>query len=249
MPNQNDKQKNADSAANGVSRRGLLKSAAIASGLVTLGVHASAQEKEQRQLPLRQTGGAKPIADRLKTSDTALKKRARSDYQRSLKRYGGRFSNPIRQLFVTAQEKCCPQFGVVIIGSGYGASICAARLSQMLRPDQRICMIERGREWVPGTFPDRTVDVFKNTRNALAGRAKGQLNNPLGLYNVMMNDEVNVLTGNGLGGGSLVNASIALRPNHEVFEQKEWPKALRDVSVLNPKIDSSRTGGSSVIGR
>ena len=95
-------------------------------------------------------------------------------------------------------------------------------------------MIERGREWVPGTFPDRTVDVFKNTRNALAGRAKGQLNNPLGLYNVMMNDEVNVLTGNGLGGGSLVNASIALRPNHEVFEQKEWPKALRDVSVLNP---------------
>ena len=234
MPNQSENRAAAKASADRVSRRGWLKSTAMASGLVTLGVHASAKEKQQRQLPLRQTGGAKPIADRIKTSDTAIKKRARDDYARSLKRYGGRFSNPIRQLFVTAQEQCCPHFGVVIIGSGYGASICAARLSQMLRPDQRICMIERGKEWVPGTFPDRAADVFKNTRNALVGRAKGQLNNPLGLFNVMMNDEVNVLTGNGLGGGSLVNASIALRPNHEVFEQKEWPKALRDVSVLGP---------------
>ena len=214
-------------------RRTWLKSAVIGAGsLVSLGVHASAQEK-QRQKPVRQTHGAKPIADRLKTSDSPLKKRARNDYQRSLKRYGGRFSSPIRQLFVTSKEQCCPQFGVVVIGSGYGASICAARLSQRLRPDMRMCVIERGKEWVPGTFPDRTVDVFKNARNVLAGPGRGQLNNPLGLFNVMMNDEVNVLTGNGLGGGSLINASIALRPNHEVFEQKEWPKALRDVSVLD----------------
>ena len=218
--------------ADSLNRRSWLKSAAFASGLVTLGVHASAQEK-QRQKPIKQTGGARPIADRLKTSDTPLKKRARRDYQRSLQRYGGKFSNPIRQLFVTAKEQCRPQFGVVVIGSGYGASICAARLSQKLHPDQRICILERGKEWMPGTFPDRTVDVFKNARNSLAGPGKGQLNNPLGLYNVMMNDEVNVLTGNGLGGGSLINASIALRPNHEVFEQKEWPKALRDVRVLN----------------
>ena len=215
------------------SRRAILKSAVVTTMSVSMASPANAQQKK-RSKQIRSTGGKKPIKDRLGTSDTPLKKRARADYKRSLSCHGGQFSNPIRQLFVTAQEKCEAQFGVVVIGSGYGASICAARLSSKLRDEHRICILERGKEWVPGTMPDSATTVFGDTRNNLAGPQKGQLNNPLGLYNVMMNDEVNILAGNGLGGGSLINASIALRPNHEVFQQKEWPKALRDVAVLAP---------------
>lgn len=222
----------------GVSRRKLLKSAIVTTMSVGINVPVAAQDvKAKRERPVRQTSGAKPIKDRLRSSDSKIKRRARKDFQKSLGPYGGRFSSPIRNLFVAAEEECHIHFGVVVIGSGYGASICAARLSSRLRDDQRICMIERGKEWAPGTFPDSLTDVFGNARNLLAGPQKGQLNNPLGLFNVMMNDEVNVLTGNGLGGGSLINASIALRPNHEVFEQKEWPRALRDVSVLAPYYD------------
>lgn len=172
--------------------------------------------------------------ERRRTSDTPLKRRAREDYRQSLIRYGGSFSNNIDNLLADSCRSDELHFGVVVVGSGYGASICAARLSQRLRPGVRICILERGREWVPGNFPDRFSDMLKETRTAIAGPTRGQVTNPLGLYNLMMNKEVNLLTGNGLGGGSLINASIALRPHHEVFQQSQWPEALRDVAILEP---------------
>jgi len=52
-----------------------------------------------------------------------------------------------------------------------------------------------------------------------------------------MNDEVNILGGNGLGGGSLINANVALRPHREVFQQSRWPVALRNVETLGPYYD------------
>ena len=165
------------------------------------------------------------IGRRTKTSVTPLKQRAASDYRHSLQAYGGQLSNPIRDLFTTAKKQEKIHFGVVVVGSGYGASITAAKLSQKLRPDQRICMLERGKEWVPGTFPDTFANVSGDARAVLAGPTKGQVTNPLGLFNLQMNDEVNILTGNGLGGGSLINASIALRPDAEVFRQQRWPEA------------------------
>ena len=178
------------------------------------------------------------LGHRTKTSLTPIKLRAVSDYRTSLKAYGGQFSNPIRDLFTSAKKQDKIHFGVVVVGSGYGAAITAAKLSQRLKPDQRICMLERGKEWVPGTFPDTFADVSGNARANLSGPTKGQVTKPLGLFNLMMNDEVNVLTGSGLGGGSLINASIALRPDADVFRQQRWPEALRHVEVLGPYYDA-----------
>lgn len=178
------------------------------------------------------------IASRTRTCNTPIKKQASDDYRNSLKAYGGRLSNPIRDLFVSAKKEDKIHFGVVVVGSGYGAAITAAKLSQKLRPGSRICMLERGKEWIPGSFPDTFANVMGNTRANLAGPTKGQVTQPLGLFNLMMNDEVNILSGSGLGGGSLINASIALRPHKEVFEQSRWPMALRNVEVLGPYYDS-----------
>lgn len=177
------------------------------------------------------------IGKRTKTRNTPLKQRAADDYRRSLAQYGGQLSNPIRELFTTAKNRDAIHFGVIVIGSGYGASITAARLSQQLRTDHRICMLERGKEWTPGTFPDSFSKVSGNANSVLAGPTQGQEIRPLGLFNLMMNDEINILSGNGLGGGSLINASIALRPHREVFEQPRWPEALKNVDVLGPYFD------------
>jgi cholesterol oxidase len=182
-------------------------------------------------------GRPKPMRNRSYTCDTPLKQRAASDYEASLHHYGGRLANPIRQLFTTTENQSVLHFGVVIIGSGYGASIVAARLSQHLRNDLRICILERGKEWVPGTFPDKLPDLFKNATTSLTGPTQGQRIHPLGVYEISMNDEVNILSGNGLGGGSLINASVALRPHPEVFERCEWPHALRSMDVLAPYYD------------
>jgi cholesterol oxidase len=174
------------------------------------------------------------VAHAATSPDSSLKRRAAADYRASMQRFGGRLSNPAEQLFHTSTLPASGQFDVLIIGSGYGASVCAARLAPRLAPGSRLALIERGREWIPGEFADTFGGVYRQSRNQLAGKRKRTVVNPLALHNVIMNDEVNVWTGNGLGGGSLINAGIALIPDAEVFSVFEWPRELRDRDVLNP---------------
>ncbi len=216
-----------------LNRRAMLKGAAVAATTLATAATASAQRTQ------RKTSGLVQIGKRTQTRDSSLKQQATMDYERSLAHHGGRLANPIRDLALTAKKsKTEVPFAVVVIGSGYGASIAAAKLSKHLRNDQRICILERGKEWVPGTFPDRFANVSGSSRANIAGPTRGQVTQPLGLFNVMFNDEVNILSGSGLGGGSLINASIALQPDPEVFHQNKWPQALRDMQTLSPYFDS-----------
>ena len=212
----------------------MLKGAAVAATTLASATVTSAQEKKRKS-----SGGLVQIGKRTSTKDSALKQQATMDYERSLANYGGRLANRIEDLFLTAKKsKSEVPFAVVVIGSGYGSSIAAAKLSQRLREDQRICILERGKEWVPGTFPDTFANVSSCSRANISGPTRGQVTQPLGLFNVMFNDEVNVLTGSGLGGGSLINASIALTPDPEVFQQSKWPTAFRDIRTLQPYFES-----------
>lgn len=115
-------------------------------------------------------------------------------------------------------EKIAYRYDVVVVGSGYGAAITAARLAQA---GLKVAVLERGREWIPGEFPADETSVAKAVRTPL---------NPLGLFdaNVQPANDLDVVVGCGLGGTSLINAGISLRPEAEVFAQKEWPKAIRD---------------------
>ena len=216
-----------------IARRAVLKGAAAIATTLASAAAANSQEKKKVR------GGLVQIGKRTSTKDSALKQQATMDYERSLSNYGGRLANRIEDLFLTAKNgKSKVPFAVVVIGSGYGASIAAAKLSQRLREDQRICILERGKEWVPGTFPDTFANVSGTSRANIAGPTRGQVTQPLGLFNIMFNDEVNVLSGSGLGGGSLINASIALKPDPEVFHQSKWPVALRNIETLEPYFES-----------
>jgi cholesterol oxidase len=178
-----------------------------------------------------------PIISRRKPCSSELNQIAASDYCESLSQFNGRLSNPIRQLFLTADKTNEVQFSVIIVGSGYGASICATRLSKAMRQGNRIGILERGKEWTPGTFPDTFQKVWGSSRQQMTGPTKGQVVNPLGLYNISFNDEVNILSGSALGGTSIVNANVALRPHRDTFDRPHWPAALRDIDVLTPYYD------------
>jgi len=106
-----------------------------------------------------------------------------------------------------------------------------------MREGHRIAVLERGKEWVPGSFPDNLQASFGNTRQQVMGMTRGQVTNPLGLFDTQFNDEVNILSGNGLGGTSLINANVALRPHPETFQQSRWPMAMRDIEMLSPYYD------------
>ena len=108
-------------------------------------------------------------------------------------------------------------YDVVIVGSGYGGGVSASRLA---RAGKRVAVLERGREFVTGEFPTR----FPEMRNEMRVTGKRMsLGSETGLYDVRLGDDMHVLVGCGLGGGSLVNAGVALRPDRRVFSDERWP--------------------------
>ena len=175
-------------------------------------------------------------AERRTTGPSEFKDAAMADYAANMARFGGRLASPIQSLLTPCARGVPWQFDVVVIGSGYGASVTAARLAKRLRPGARLAIIERGQEWVPGTFPDRVNDMIDASRNRLFVKTD-EVRNAHGLFNVRQFKEINVLSGTGLGGSSLINASVAIRPDVEVFQQNVWPAQLRDRMFLDPYYD------------
>jgi len=113
-------------------------------------------------------------------------------------------------------------YTVVVIGSGYGGGIAASRLA---RAGQKVCLLERGKEFQPGEYPDTTPAALPEMQGDFPD---GHIGSRVGLYDFHVNDDINVFKGCGLGGTSLVNANVALEPDPRVFDDPRWPQALRD---------------------
>ncbi len=111
----------------------------------------------------------------------------------------------------------------VVIGSGYGGSVAALRLAQL---GYKVTVLERGSEFLPGDFPNDISQLPKFFRapSADGQQVTGRAN---GLFELRAGPGVVSLVGNGLGGGSLINAGVVMRPDHEVFAQEAWPAAIR----------------------
>jgi cholesterol oxidase len=130
-------------------------------------------------------------------------------------------------------------FDVLIIGSGYGGAVCAARLSARRRSGVKIGVLERGREWVPGTFPSSLASFRPFSRKASwFGQQLGT--NPLGLYGFHNQGDVSVVMGSGLGGSSLINCAVVVEPEDAVFRQSGWPPELASRDLLRPYYTRAR---------
>ena len=114
-------------------------------------------------------------------------------------------------------DRLQPHYDVVVVGSGYGGGVAASRLA---RAGKRVAVLERGREFVTGEFPARFPDLRGEMQ--LTGK-RLRLGSPTGLYDVRFGEDMHVLVGCGLGGGSLINAGVALRPDPRVFRDPVWP--------------------------
>lgn len=118
-------------------------------------------------------------------------------------------------------EELQDHYEVVVIGSGYGGAIAASRLA---RAGRQVCLLERGKEFQPGEYPDTGPEALKEMQIDFPGRHVGSRT---GLYDMRVNDDLNVFMGCGLGGTSLVNANVSLRADERVFDDSRWPEALR----------------------
>jgi cholesterol oxidase len=119
-----------------------------------------------------------------------------------------------------------PLYDAVVVGSGYGGGVAASRLARM---GLRVAILEQGRLWRPGDFPTTTKARRQTTR--LTGRAP-KLGDPAGLYYLSVGKGLTVFGASGLGGGSLINAGVALRPSLDRLRKAGWPDAVVSDGLL-----------------
>lgn len=119
-----------------------------------------------------------------------------------------------------------PQYDVVVIGSGYGGGVAASR---MARAGKKVCVLERGTERWPGEYPQSLKAALQEYHCFNRRPGKGSsLGKESGLFQRCKGQGQDVLSGCGLGGTSLINAGVYLRPDKRVFEASEWPVEIRE---------------------
>jgi cholesterol oxidase len=127
-----------------------------------------------------------------------------------------------------------PHYDAVVVGSGYGGGVAASRLA---RAGKRVAVLERGREYLPGEFPTR----FPELRRELQVTGKRlRLGAPAALYDVRLGADMHILIGCGLGGGSLINAGVALWPDARVLSDATWPPEVSADGLLEEGLARAR---------
>jgi cholesterol oxidase len=107
------------------------------------------------------------------------------------------------------------RYDVVVVGSGFGGGVTACRMAEQ---GLRVCVLERGRRFGPGDFPDRPEQVPLALWHPIL--------NPGGMLDLRLMRDLSVITAAGVGGGSLVYANVQLRAPADVFEEPPWPDAI-----------------------
>jgi cholesterol oxidase len=129
-------------------------------------------------------------------------------------------------------------YDAVVVGSGFGGGVTACRLAEQ---GLRVCVLERGRRFGPGDYPDRPEQApFAFWHHFL---------NPGGMFDLRLMKDLAVITAAGVGGGSLVYANVQLRAPASVFEESAWPDAItaeelrgyydRTEAALEPRLTPS----------
>lgn len=119
------------------------------------------------------------------------------------------------------------EYTVVVVGSGYGGAVAASR---MARAGQSVCVLEKGREILPGDYPD---ELHEAAREFQVSTPAGHVGDPTALFEVHSSIDMSVLGGCGLGGGSLINAAVSMRADPRVFDDPRWPEPLQRVAELD----------------
>ena len=118
-------------------------------------------------------------------------------------------------------------YDVVVVGSGYGGGVTASRLA---RAGLKVCVIERGREFLTGEFPARLPELRRELQVVSGKMRSGRL---AGLFDFRLGSDIHVLVGCGLGGGSLINAAVGLRPDPRVLADAAWPDEVMGDGLLD----------------
>ena len=119
-------------------------------------------------------------------------------------------------------------FDVVVIGSGFGGSVAALRLTEK---GYKVCVLEAGRRFTDKDFPKTSWRLRRFLFLPRLGLT--------GIQRIHVLPDVLVLAGAGVGGGSLVYANTLYKPPSSYFEDKQWSKITNWDQELSPWYDQA----------
>lgn len=145
---------------------------------------------------------------------------------------------------ITNQAASPDVYDVVVIGSGYGGAMAAAMLAGNTHNDQlvRLCVLERGREYLPGAFKSQMGELPRSIRVNRTGRSEvwGEQE---ALFDFRFGNGVSALVANGLGGGSLINGAVMEKPKFGTFHSGLPPHVETDLTTRFLDDAKVRLGG------
>jgi cholesterol oxidase len=120
-------------------------------------------------------------------------------------------------------------YDVLIIGSGFGGSVSALRLTEKR---YRVGVLEAGRRFDPDSYPKTSWNV----RRFLWAPRLGCF----GLQRINLLKDVVILSAAGVGGGSLVYANTLYEPLQPFYEDAQWAHITDWRSELAPYYDQAK---------
>ncbi|HEX9049317.1 MAG TPA: GMC family oxidoreductase [Anaeromyxobacter sp.] len=120
-------------------------------------------------------------------------------------------------------------FDFVIVGSGFGGSVSALRLSEK---GYRVAVLEMGKRWNATDFPKTNWNLRKYLWMPRLGLH--------GIQQMTILEHVVVLHGAGVGGGSLVYANTLVTPTEEALRSASWPAGVDWAAALAPHYATAR---------
>ncbi|MFF3510173.1 GMC family oxidoreductase N-terminal domain-containing protein [Streptomyces sp. NPDC002573] len=120
-------------------------------------------------------------------------------------------------------------YDVIVVGSGFGGSVTALRLTEK---GYRVGVLEAGRRFTRASLPKNSWDV----KNYLWAPALGLY----GIQRIHLLGNVMVLAGAGVGGGSLNYANTLYVPPKAFFDDPQWKDITDWQEELAPYYDQAR---------
>ena len=121
-----------------------------------------------------------------------------------------------------------PDYDVVVVGSGFGGSVAALRLTEK---GYRVAVVEAGRRFADDEFAKTSWDLKRYLWAPQVGC--------YGIQRIHMLNDVMVLAGAGVGGGSLVYANTLYRPLKPFYADQQWSHITDWESELAPHYDQA----------
>jgi cholesterol oxidase len=122
-----------------------------------------------------------------------------------------------------------PDYDVIVIGSGFGGSVTALRLSEK---GYRVGVLEQGARWRPQDYPPGRVPLRKTLWQPVFGF--------FGPARITVLQNVTIQSAVGVGGGSLIYGNVLYEPTEQFFKDPQWASITDWKAELAPYYDQAK---------